>query len=385
MIRLSKFLTFLLPLLTIFFLNQTNAQRPVTSSTISDVLTEIESDYAGLINIPTSQINTHLSTMLASSGSTMPPFPSLTDITGSDVKLSWAASLTFSEYRVGHLNLDTGADIIHYYSPSQIASYTIPNVPTGLNLFSVQAKNILTAQWEGVYIIILDKAVHKVILTDDIGCDCPGYLNETDLANYSGGPWPSVPIDKPFRLRIHNSSTGEDEGIIQGLREYWGGNSWYMKFNLECNQPEPSFFIEEEFYVLRFFKGNNHVGNFVFSPFFWQTPFGASQNYKIYYSECRPSRSFESSISNQFEEGTIPSNAVYPNPFSDELNINLPDIKSEINTVELYSSTGALVQRETYQNAGHKIVMNTSNIPSGAYFCVIKTATDIKRLQLVKP
>lgn len=387
MIRLSKFLTILLPLPTIFFQINTNAQRAITPANVTGAFATIEIDYGDLISIPTSDLTSYLQAMMSStSTAVLPPIPTVDEIIGSTIVLSWPNSLSNSEYRVGHMDLTTGAEVMYSFLPAANNSYNIPNVSTGIHLLAVQAKTTLTGEWEGVYVIIIDKTFHKVVLTDDIGCDCSGYLDEIDLENYSGGPWPSIPIGEPFQLRIHNSLLGEDEGIIHGLRDYNGGNSWTLNFNIKCDHPEPAFYIEEEFDVLRFHKGDDFIGAFNFAPEFWKTHFGTNQYYKIFYSQCRRDKLSEGRINaNQQENWTALSEAAYPNPFTNELNIILPDLESEINSVELYSVSGILVKKAEYQKAGHKIVMNTSNLPSGSYFCIIKTATDIKRLQLVKP
>lgn len=67
---------------------------------------------------------------------------------------------------------------------------------------------------------------------------------------------------------------------------------------------------------------------------------------------------------------------VYPNPVENTLFI---DVEAEIETVSVYTLTGAMVRSEKYNNG-----INVSDLSSGVYFIKVKTANDEFTTRFVK-
>jgi len=82
---------------------------------------------------------------------------------------------------------------------------------------------------------------------------------------------------------------------------------------------------------------------------------------------------------NDVEENSI-VNAIYPNPFTDAINIELKDINNA--TVSIFNSMGQLVVNENITNYIHKIDM--SNLAEGAYFIKVSSLNKSYTKTIVK-
>lgn len=77
---------------------------------------------------------------------------------------------------------------------------------------------------------------------------------------------------------------------------------------------------------------------------------------------------------------------VYPNPFKDELNINLDLTKSQNVNLKIYNSLGKCVAKEDYKNLsiGHnKLQFKNNNLSTGVYFLEIKIGNKIHRKKVI--
>lgn len=90
-----------------------------------------------------------------------------------------------------------------------------------------------------------------------------------------------------------------------------------------------------------------------------------------------------SAIVLSLEELNLFSNpiAVYPNPANDVLNIEIHS--GEINAVEIFDITGALVKSISNTN-GNLVKINTGEIPSGMYFVRVKSGNEISVMKFTK-
>ncbi len=69
----------------------------------------------------------------------------------------------------------------------------------------------------------------------------------------------------------------------------------------------------------------------------------------------------------------------YPNPFTDEINIELPQVRS---TVMLYSADGRMIQKE--QNASGKIKWAANEIPHGIYYLRITNENSVYTIPVIR-
>ncbi|MES2779923.1 MAG: alkaline phosphatase PhoX [Bacteroidota bacterium] len=85
-------------------------------------------------------------------------------------------------------------------------------------------------------------------------------------------------------------------------------------------------------------------------------------------------------------ENELSLNQVYPNPFSNELNISIDALKTEMVQLKLVDMNGAEVFVQSFQlNTGSNILSsNVAHLPSGIYIAQISTATEIFTYKLVK-
>lgn len=70
--------------------------------------------------------------------------------------------------------------------------------------------------------------------------------------------------------------------------------------------------------------------------------------------------------------------SVYPNPVSDQLNINIPDIP--VNTIKIYDLSGRLVEEVRLEDNQ----INVSHLQGGIYILGIETSVGVLRKKLVK-
>lgn len=85
-------------------------------------------------------------------------------------------------------------------------------------------------------------------------------------------------------------------------------------------------------------------------------------------------------------ENEMSLNQVYPNPFNNELNLNIDALKTEQVQVKLIDMNGAEVFAQSFQlNAGSNILSsNVAHLPSGVYIAQVSTATELFTYKLIK-
>jgi hypothetical protein len=70
---------------------------------------------------------------------------------------------------------------------------------------------------------------------------------------------------------------------------------------------------------------------------------------------------------------------VFPNPASNQVNVNLTTGKNQEGSIEVYNISGAkiLSQPAMFNNGNNTISLNTSSLVAGNYFLTVKTEEGI--------
>lgn len=79
---------------------------------------------------------------------------------------------------------------------------------------------------------------------------------------------------------------------------------------------------------------------------------------------------------------------VYPNPVENSTTIEYSIPSEELVTIEIYDTKGVLLNQlcmnKMHSKGAYQLNFDTSNLPSGTYFCFIKTLSIIKRCNIIK-
>jgi hypothetical protein len=76
---------------------------------------------------------------------------------------------------------------------------------------------------------------------------------------------------------------------------------------------------------------------------------------------------------------------VYPNPFSQNVSIQIPGIKDEQYTFTVYDITGKLIHHENvYINGDQKITRDFGFIQNGVYIIQLKSENQVFQTRIVK-
>ena len=74
----------------------------------------------------------------------------------------------------------------------------------------------------------------------------------------------------------------------------------------------------------------------------------------------------------------------YPNPFKNEISLFGSSLDNEEVTVCIYSNLGQLIVRETYNNSGQRMNMDTSKLQAGLYMLRIESETHSSVYKIIK-
>ena len=77
----------------------------------------------------------------------------------------------------------------------------------------------------------------------------------------------------------------------------------------------------------------------------------------------------------------------FPNPFSETTTLSYFLQQKSLIMLEVYNSTGQLVfkQKEKVKSEGqHKMIFGNQNLPTGIYFCILKTNKEIRTTKVIK-
>ena len=78
---------------------------------------------------------------------------------------------------------------------------------------------------------------------------------------------------------------------------------------------------------------------------------------------------------------------VYPNPFSDILNISFTNPENQEIKISVYDAYGrkvGLIENKTFKSGYHNIEWNSNNLPNGIYFIRIETNNYVKNQKIIK-
>lgn len=85
-------------------------------------------------------------------------------------------------------------------------------------------------------------------------------------------------------------------------------------------------------------------------------------------------------------ETTLPGLAVYPNPFTEYIQLTLPpDLNGQAFTLHLTNTAGQTLWRQRYAHDAHaSLTINTSDIPAGLYLVYLQSPTGVWQQKLLK-
>jgi hypothetical protein len=85
------------------------------------------------------------------------------------------------------------------------------------------------------------------------------------------------------------------------------------------------------------------------------------------------------------DPGITPLEAIYPNPFKDNLTISLKDVNNEVVQITVYDISGRRLVADHYQlNAYGSVQMNLEPLPEGLYFLRIESAVKTFTSKIIK-
>ena len=73
---------------------------------------------------------------------------------------------------------------------------------------------------------------------------------------------------------------------------------------------------------------------------------------------------------------------LYPNPAKDKVNIVLNN--NDVKDITITDVTGRTIYTEKVASNTNSVIVNTSNYPSGIYFCEIKGTTTVETIKFTK-
>ncbi len=73
-----------------------------------------------------------------------------------------------------------------------------------------------------------------------------------------------------------------------------------------------------------------------------------------------------------------------PNPFSNEINLYLPDMESEHTTIQLFDLTGKLYYSKLSGLSTNQVTIPTSELPTGIYILRTQTADRVQTIKMIK-
>lgn len=131
------------------------------------------------------------------------------------------------------------------------------------------------------------------------------------------------------------------------LVTYSGGNTWYLRpFHFEASNA-PTM-------TCAFAGRNLLIGTYGYGLWLWEDPVILSFD--------------ESEGKNAFQT------FVYPNPFSESVNLRINTFTTELIEVEFYDSMGNLVERRQIEYPQSEVVFNPRDRSEGVYFYRVKTS-----------
>lgn len=373
----------------LLFPTHTEGQTPVVPSTVNGYVDDLTTTFGTMISVPQGDISNFISGMLTDYSDKMDyPVPSYHSDNGNSITLEWAGVPGINFYNLGYINLTTGASGVTNFPVSTFGEYTLTGMPDGLYLFAAQSED--SPEVSATNIIIVDKEVHRVVLDDKIDCDCPVYLNSQILDSGQGATWPSIPFGIPFQLRIQDGFGGIGTaplGKIQGLRT---DSDEPIILNIECYSPD--FEIEEENFVLYMYLDGEELGAFTLAPDYYF----ADDDLKIIYGECSDSepRVLANGLGVEHKSQNLRAQkgnenlsiTPSPNPFTDQLNLQLPE-DFTATKIEIVNSIGAKVRTMQFSErkiSVQQIKIDGTSLPPGQYFVVVYGSDEVRHIPVIK-
>lgn len=368
-----------LVLLVLTCSNRLSAQpvSPVYLGNMNQFLMEMDDYYTGIMQIPLANIAAYMQqfTPLMPPACGYPDPLSVTAMSNTAIAFDWPDVSSATQYRVGYLNLKTGASDVGIISGS---AHDFNPLPNGLYLFAFQA-SCGGNNWGKTSIIIVDKVVHMEV-DDRIGCRCENGIYQ--VTQLSSGDIFQLQDYPAFKLNLLNTA---NEVVYA---------AFFKQFLNTDGDGPPSFYINPncgllplEYLTGAMYPDSEDPNTLLFYAYGNAYVIELSDNfsYAVQAIVCKKSAKSRDAMNAEVMMDESPD-ALFPMPFIDELSVMLP--KSDGASVDftlkdlvgrawplIAYSSGAL-------NGSYRF--DTHLLPSGIYLLKIKTAGYERIHKLVK-
>jgi Secretion system C-terminal sorting domain len=137
-------------------------------------------------------------------------------------------------------------------------------------------------------------------------------------------------------------------------------------------------------------------------PILTVTVLDFGSNYTVSLTTCTNDTYAESSLSNDtaqelqgnndtYARSSLPNNtnqesqvSATPNPFTNEINLYLPDMESEHTTIQLFDLTGKFYYSKLSGLSTNQVTIPTSELPTGIYILRTQTADRVQTIKMIK-
>ncbi|MBL7828765.1 MAG: T9SS type A sorting domain-containing protein [Saprospiraceae bacterium] len=343
----------------------------VSQGNLNQFIAEMDDYYSGMIDIPLANIGSYLSPLLPSQpNGCNHPIGITYEMTDLTAAFDWSNAPNASEYRVGYLNLKTGANTVTTTTTSQQQFAPLQN---GFYLFVFQSK--CGGSWSNAYIIIIEKVV-ALQINPLLSCDCSGletlYSPGIDLLSY---PEFQILLKIGFET-VYSIKFVQQEGENEGNEfPIYDVNPNCGKLNLN--------FRNEIFYPatlngykssLLFDEGENGELAIITNAGF---------PYSIYFKPCGQRQNRENTTINLTENATV---TVQPNPVVDWCYLSIPGLNEAEVSITIWDMSGRMSTNFNLEVSAsdHDLNLNLVSLPKGMYTLKISTKAWQESRLLVK-
>jgi hypothetical protein len=105
-----------------------------------------------------------------------------------------------------------------------------------------------------------------------------------------------------------------------------------------------------------------------------------SAAFTVYYKDCAPTKAVKSNVTGKSSFGVVS----YPNPFTNNFNLNVTSSSSENVKVSVYDMIGKLIYKNEVQLNAVSELQIGDNYPTGVYNVVVTQGKKVKTLRVIK-
>lgn len=331
---------------------------PVHQGNLSLFMNDLD-DYFGMsIQVPSANIQNYLNSFLPpnGSGSCTEPNAEVDEMNNQAIRFDWQPISGATNYRAGYINLYTGAH--NAYITSGL-SFEFSPLANGLYLFFFQS--YCQGRWSRADIIIIDKVVHLEV-DKDLSCKCQygplGQVNVEDVQNLLEYDEFDIMVMNAASIVTHKAHMKKNDlitnPITYTMNPFCGHGTLTNEGEIfYTDNGEGSFFFDMD-------AGSLVIDN-------------SNYIYPIVIGLCKNAPPFNGNGTQNLITGN--SNSIYPNPFSEQINISGVSESNEISTIELIDFYGNSIYQ--IENINDDFTLDTSEIPNGFYVLKIESGEQV--------